>query len=289
MSQRRAVGYLLIAIAACSWGVWPLILRAAESIAHIPVALESALVMAVVTIVSAPFCLRDRIARRARPVEWAGVAFLGVADALNVVFFFAAYQTTSVAIAVLTHYLTPILVAVAAPLVLRETLRRRTIVAVAVSFAGLVLLLRPWSAERHAGDWLGAALGAGSALFYASNVLVNKRLTSAFSGSELVFFHGVVATPLLLAFARPSTWGLVDLRALGVVAAGAAVSGALAGLFFVWGLRRVPATHASNLTLLEPLVAVSSAAAFLGEPVGAWGIAGGALILAGAAVVVSSP
>ena len=34
---------------------------------------------------------------------------------------------------------------------------------------------------------LGAALGAASALFYTSNVLVNKRLVKAFSGSEIMF------------------------------------------------------------------------------------------------------
>ena len=65
--------------------------------------------------------------------------------------------------------------------------------------------------------------------------------------------------------------------------------GALAGLAFVWGLRRMPAAHASTLTLLEPLVAVLVGAAVFGEPLGAPALAGGALILGGALAVVTQP
>ena len=74
---------------------------------------------------------------------------------------------------------------------------------------------------------------------------------------------------------------------LGVVVAGALGPGALSGLLFVWGLRRIAASHASVLTLLEPFVAVVLAAAVLGEGLGAVPIAGGALILTGAILVVS--
>jgi len=131
MSERTpraslAVGYALVAIAASGWGTWPLILRHAEAIAPVDAALESTLVMTILTLVAAPLCLRDRVARRASAREWAGIAWLGVSDALNVLLFFRAYQATSVAIAVLTHYLAPIFVAVAAPYVLRERPGMRT-------------------------------------------------------------------------------------------------------------------------------------------------------------------
>jgi drug/metabolite transporter (DMT)-like permease len=223
--------------------------------------------------------------RRARG-HWLGIAWLGFADALNFVLFFAAYRATSVAIAVLTHYLTPILVAIAAPFALRERATARTAIAVAVSFGGLLLLLDPWDAERRAGDVLGAALGAGSAVFYASNVLVNKRLSVVFRPTELMFFHGVIATPLLALFVPHETWGGIDLHAAAIIAAGALGPGALAGLFFVWGLRDLPASHVSTLTLLEPLVAVVAGAVAFGEHLGAGALGGAALILAGAAAVV---
>ena len=103
----RRSGYALVAVAAMGWGTWPLILR------HAPMspALQSAVLMLMLMLGSLPVMLRDRVRARARPAHWLGVAWLGVSDALNVGLFFAAYQRTSVAIAVLTHYLTPIFVA----------------------------------------------------------------------------------------------------------------------------------------------------------------------------------
>jgi drug/metabolite transporter (DMT)-like permease len=244
--------------------------------------------MMIMTVVCGPFCLHDRVPGRPSAAQWLGVGWLGVGDAFNVLLLFAAYQRTSVDVAVLTHYLTPILVAIAAPFVLRERVRGRTIVAVALSFAGLVLLLRPWSGDRRPGDWVGAALGAGSAVFYASNILVNKRLSGAFSGSQLAFYHGLVASPLLAAVVPRGDWAAANLHALAIVAAGAVLPGALGGLFFVWGLRRIAASHASTLTLLEPLVAVTLAGVLLGERLAPASGLGALLILGGAAIVVSS-
>lgn len=252
-----------------------------------PAALQSAVLMLAITVASLPVMLRDRVRAKPTLAQWAAVAWLGVGDAMNVVLFFGAYQRTTVAIAVLTHYLTPIFIAIAAPLVLREKARARTFAAVAVAFAGLVLLLEPWRVGLGRNDVVGAALGAGSAVFYASNVLVNKRLVKVFSGSEMMFFHGLVATPLLFALVPPAEVGLVSREALTVVTLGALGPGVLGGLLFVWGLRRIAASHASVLTLLEPFVAVLLAAAVLGERLGVVSLFGGALILGGAVIVVT--
>ena len=74
----------------------------------------------------------------------------------------------------------------------------------AVSFAGLAVMLGPGpTGAGTAAIWQSAALGAGSALFYASNVIGNKFVIEAFSTSEVMFWHGIVATPLLAAL-RPA-------------------------------------------------------------------------------------
>lgn len=280
----RTLGYLLVALAASSWGAWPLILH------HAPMApaLQAAVAMAVLTIASIPFMLRDRSPVRATRIDWLGLVWLGIGDAANTALFFAAYQRTSVAVAVLTHYLAPIFVAILAPLVLREKARERTFIAVAIAFTGLVLLLEPWRSSLSASDVIGGALGAGSAIFYASNVLVNKRLAKTFSGSELMFFHGLVATPLLFLLVPSGGFENVPLRSVALVAAGGLGPGILGGLFFVWGLRRIAASHASVLTLLEPFVALVLAAAFLGQRLTALPLFGGLLILGGAVLVVTS-
>jgi drug/metabolite transporter (DMT)-like permease len=284
-APRVGLRYALIALAATAWGTWPLILRAAEAASPMPAALEACIVMTMMTVVSLGFLARDRVPKRATRREWLGVAWLGVADALNILLYFAALGTTSVAIAVLTHYLTPILVALAAPLLLRERATRATSFAVALAFLGLVLLLEPWGGARPRSMWLGALLGAGSAVFYASNVIINKRLISAFSTSELIFFHGLVATPFLALTVPAGAWQGVGARALAIMLAGGLGPGALAGLAFVWGLRGVPAAHASTLALLEPVVAVLAGVVALHEPLRPIALAGGSCVVVGAWIV----
>ena len=306
----------MVALAATGWGLWPLFLRHAEGGGQagqagqagsaIPPSLEAAVAMALLTGMAGALVLRDRLSVRATRSDWIKIGFLGVADALNVILFFAAYQRTSVAIAVLTHYLTPVLVALAAPVFLGEPWRRRTFLAVLVSFGGLVLLLAPGLASSlasehggpaagHAADLVGAALGAASAVFYASNVIVSKKLVPVFSGSEMAFYHGLLAVPLLVALVPQhawhgvwqSAWHDAPGRGLAWLLAGSVLSGALSGLLFVWGLRRVCASHASHLTLIEPLVATLVAGFAFGERLGAGTLAGGVLILIGAALAVT--
>jgi drug/metabolite transporter (DMT)-like permease len=255
--------------------------------------LETMIVMAVITLVTGLAVVGERVCFRGSPTthrpSWkqrAWVAWLGLGDALNVVLFFAAYKRT-IAVAVLTHYLTPLFVAVTAPLVLRERLTARTATAVAISLLGLGLMLVPAEAGApSAAVWASAALGAGSAVFYASNIIVNKYVASAFSTNETMFWHGVVATPLLAAFVPRAAWGAAHCHAVALLATVAIGPGALGGIAFVWGLRRMPAAHASTLTLLEPLVSVALGAAVLGERLGIGALIGGAAILAGAAIVL---
>lgn len=245
--------------------------------------------MAVLTVVGCAAIAFDRAKTRATAREWLGVAWLGVADAANVACFFAAYRRTTVAIAVLTHYLTPLLVALAAPIVLRERVQPRSLVALVVSLVGLACALGPTGAGAGTSHWLGALLGATSAVFFASNVLVNKRLAHAFSASELMGYHGLVATPLLAAMVPREAWAVLAEPSSGWLFVGALGPGAIAGLLFVAGLRRIPASHASALTYLEPLTAIVLGSVRLGERPGVIGWVGVALVLASGALVLATP
>ncbi len=283
-------GYLAVVLAACSWGTWRYILLAAER--HAPgldARVESAVVMLVITVFGfaiVPF-EKKRGARPARGAwDWAGVAWLGIADALNVFLLFAAYSKTTVAIAVTTHYLAPILVAALAPVVLRERAQQGTWLATAGGLLGLALLLRPWSGELAPHDVLGAAAGAGSAVFYASNVLVNKRLVSKFTPTELMAYHGVVATPFLFALTPIAGFAKLTPIASLVLVGGGIGPGALGGILFVWALRRARASDAATLTLLEPLVAVTIALIWYGERLAPASWLGASTILACAAMVM---
>jgi drug/metabolite transporter (DMT)-like permease len=295
--ESRALPYAAVAFAASSWGTWALVIRHTEALGPMPAALEAAIVMGVIALVSWVVSLRDGAPARRTWRAWSLVAWFGVSDLLTVLLFFAAYKLT-IAVAVLTHYMTPVFVALSAPIVLRERMTGRTGFAIAVSSLGLVAMLahrgEPGAAgggegmgESAAVVWTSAALGTASAVFYASNVLVNKVIVRWFSTGEAMFWHALVATTLGLALVPLSAWPTISPCAVAFLTVAALGPGALGGLAFVWGLRRIPAAHASTLTLLEPLVSLFLGAAVLGERVGVRALVGGALILAGAVLVMT--
>jgi drug/metabolite transporter (DMT)-like permease len=263
-------GSARIAVAATLWGTWSLFFRPAERISKLAPALEAFVVFAVIFAVTLPFTLRGIRARRPA-AAWLGMAALGVFDAMNALLFFSAMQRTSLAIAVLTHYLAPLLVAAAAPAVLGDRWRMTTWLALIAALGGLVLLLEPW--RPALGIWAGAAYGAASAVFFAVNILIAKRIQGSFTALELLSWHMPTALCTLAPFA------------LG----GALSPGAFAGALFVGGLVRVDATRASVLMLLEPVSAVAVGALVWNELPSALGLIGAALVLGAAWIVARAP
>ncbi len=274
----------MVAVAAALWGLWGVVLRTADRWGPVSPVAQAIVVQVVVLVAVAPAALRSRPGRRRPAVAWAWLGFLGVSNSLNMVLFFGALQVTSVAIAVLTHYLAPVLVAVFSPLVFRDRPRRTTWLALGVALFGLALLLEPWRAASGR-PFYGAALGAASAAFYAANVIVTKRIQAWLTPYEVLAWHAVPSLVVLWVFLPPGGLALAS-QAVGVIAAGSLVAGAFAGALFVRGLGAVPAPRAAVLTLLEPVVAVGSAAVVFAERPGPVAGVGSVLVLGAAWLVL---
>jgi drug/metabolite transporter (DMT)-like permease len=204
-------------------------------------------------------------------------------DALNVLAFFAAMQLTTVAIAVLTHYLAPILIALAAPRVDGVTTRGAR-PAAAVALLGLAIILEPWHAPAD-GAVVGALLGAASAVCYCGNVFAVRRIAARIGAARAQSYHaliaGVAMAPLLLG----RTAGLTA-TSLALLVAGAATIGAAAGVVFSLGLLRIGSARTAVLTFVEPIVAVAVGALVWGEPLHPIAALGGAMVL-GAGILVA--
>jgi drug/metabolite transporter (DMT)-like permease len=283
-SSRR--GLWLIGGAAALWGCWSLALKNAERLSPTPLsgAAQAFVAFAVMLVVLLPRAALDTRRAAARPGRaWATLLLLGALDGVNFVCFAAAMQETTVAVAVLTHYLAPLFVALGAPLV-GERWRGRTFLALGVALAGLLLLLAPWGASST--DLLGAGLGALSAVFYASNVLLSKRLGGAFSAYELTVWSKPVSL-FVVGLAALATGASLSVApaALGVLVVGSLVCGALTAVMFFSGLRTTTASQTAVLTLFEPLVAVLVGVLVWREPLGGGGVVGALLVLCGAMLI----
>jgi drug/metabolite transporter (DMT)-like permease len=244
------------------------------------------MILSVIALAWLPSAVRASSRRPARSASaWALLGAAAVTDAGNYLCYFGALDRGPIALAVLTHYLAPVVVAVLAPLLLREALTRRTAIALAASLCGLALLVLG-DGELALASSRTAALGAGSAIFYGLNTLLTKKLLGPFAASELLAYHCVLSAGMVAVFAGPppalSAFWWAPL-------AGALLLGAAGAALFYAGLGAIPAQRAAVLTYLEPLVAALVGYLFFAEPLGPAGLAGSALIVAsGAAVALAA-
>jgi drug/metabolite transporter (DMT)-like permease len=262
--------FFLVAAGAILWGCWPLFLRSAGLSGP-----QSALLVFVVMSLPAPFLLR-REAWKDRKATLA-VALLGLGDAANAALFFAAVQRGPVAVAVLTHYLCPLLLALAAPWVLRERRSARALLGGPLTLAGLALLLG--TPQGGLVDPWTAVLGGASAFFFAVNVLASKTAARAYSPMALNALHSPISmVALLLAFGSQAL-PTATTPSLLWVAAGAVVCGMGGNVLFNLGLRHVPTAAAGALMYLEPLTGAVLGLLVFGETLGPQSLLGGVLVL----------
>lgn len=260
----------MVVLAAGTWGTWSLFLRHSTA----PASVFGLILFLVMGLVPLPVALRKRGGIWDKTTV--GLILVhGVFDALNVLAFFAAINHTTVALAVLTHYLAPILIAAISPYV-DKTATRATGAAM-FALAGLVIILEPWRSPAD-GALVGAALGASSALCYAGNVLALRPLIARIGGPAALSYHSLVAAAICAPLAAGSLGALTS-HDLGWIVAGALIPGVVAGFLFNAGLGRIGSARTAVLTFAEPLVAVAIGALVWGEDLHPLAALGGALVL----------
>lgn len=264
-----------VAVAACLWGAWSLLLRPTG----LPATLTGPIVLGGVGLLTLPFFRRDAVVPRWDRATVAMLFAYAALDAVNVLAYFGAMSHTTVAIAVLTHYLAPVLVALAAPIVDRQRVPG-AVVAALVATAGLALVLAPWRPENRGGEaLLGGALGALSAVAYAANVFLSRRFAARVGTFRGLGTHALLAAAMMLPLGLAEGPGRLEAWHAVPLAVGVVFPGVLAGVLFLRGLPRVGAARAAVLAFFEPLVAVAVGWVFFGESLDVLALLGAVLVL----------
>ena len=219
---------------------------------------------------------------------------LGIGLAVVQWAYFFAIHRLDIGIALLLQYIAPLLVAFWARFVFHEPVRQRIWLALAVSLAGLTLIVEIWHGGRLSGPGLAACVVA--AISYAAYVLIAERgvrRRDPISLSAWGFFFATIFWSLLapwwnfpgrrvddhvsllgnLASTHAPLWVLL----LWMVVLGGIVPFAL----IVSALRHISATRAGITAMLEPVVAIIVAWAWLGESLEPVQLSGAALTLVG--------
>jgi drug/metabolite transporter (DMT)-like permease len=229
---------------------------------------------------------RGGVARLDRHAVRTALGLGAIGYALQAGLFFAALRRVDASLLTLLLYTYPAWVVVAGAVLGREAVSPRRILALGLSATGLALALA--GAASGSLDPLGAALGVGAALTYAAYILVSDGVVAR---SDPIALSAVVTTGAAgsLAVAGVATGSLdfgfapVGWVWLGLIAA---VSTVVAVVAFFAGLARVGPPTAAILSTFEPLVTVALATVTFGERLGPLQLAGAALVLAAATLVV---
>ena len=269
MSRIPAV--LVLVGVALTWGAIPLIVREDLPASQL-VGARTLLGAATLWLVLA--LRRDvAIARIRRP----RLVLAGALLAAHWVSFFLAIKETTVAVALATLYLGPLLAVVAAPRVLGEYVTSRAWVGLGMALAGTVLVVRPGGGATVA----GVAAGLVAAATMAALILVLKPVAEDLGGLKAAAGALAVAAVIMFPWAIPAAgarplWP--ELLLLGIVFTG------IGWAFYWWSVGILPVAVVGILMYFEPAAAVAWAAAVLGERPDTLAWMGIALVLAGGAL-----
>ncbi len=205
----------------------------------------------------------------------------GVAMGFNWILLFEAYKYTTVAVATLSYYFAPVIVTIASPLLFREKLTVKQILCFAFSTVGLALVIGVTNLGKGSSDLIGIAFGLGSAVLYATVVLLNKFIKTV-AGIQRTFLQFLAAIVVLIPYValtsgvtlgRMNSKGWVCLLVVGLLHTG------LAYILYFTSLKELPGQEASILSYVDPLVAVLISVTILGEAMTLTQVIGGILIL----------
>ena len=193
-----------------------------------------------------------------------------------------AFKFIPVSLAILVLYLYPLLVAFMAAAIGQERLRRRTLAAAAVAFAGVALVLEIGGVAL---DWRGLALAAVSAAALAANIVGAAQLNRHMRALAVPFALSMVGTAVFIALMLADGGPTLPASVHGWwILAGATLTSPAAIIAFYFALPRAGAPRSSLAMNVEPVITVLLAVWLLGESLGWIQIAGAVLIIGALAV-----
>ncbi len=196
--------------------------------------------------------------------------------------FFIAVLKASVSVGVLLLYTAPVYITLLSPLLLKEKSTKTGLFALILSITGIFMIIDIEKIDLSLQS-LGIFAGILSGISYALQIIISKYISRIYSGYTQAFWSFMIAMLILL----PA--GIVQFDAVHgniiYLVLLAIFPTLLAVSLYFNGLNKVKASSASILGLIEPLSAVILAVLILNEKLSLPLILGGALILAGAAIV----
>ncbi len=216
---------------------------------------------------------------RVRPHNKTFLFWRSVMASVGGVFYFYAMASIPIAEAVVLKYTYPLFGVAIAAFAFGEKAGRIVLAALALSLAGIFIMVNPVFFTLHPGHLWGLLNGLSAGIAVA----LLRQLRATDDSSTVLYFHSLagvaVSLPLLTqGLSLPGFPG-------GVYVIFAAMFGMLGQLSIVYGFRYIKTGSGSVVMGLEVVFSALVALIFLGQIPGVWKVIGGTMIVVGAALV----
>ena len=205
------------------------------------------------------------------------------ANLATAVLFFGALKLMPLAQTVALTFTSPFFMVLISSVMLGDPITRRSMIATAIGFLGVVVMLAEKFAS-DAGSPLGFALALASALAYALSIILSRRDTAHDSVPQMIVAQNIIVTLITLPFAlywyEPVSGGTL-LQFLIIGAFGTVGQSAIA-----WAYKHAPATLLGPLEFTSLIWAVTFGILFFGETPSLYTLVGSAIIIAACLAVI---
>ena len=227
-----------------------------------------------------------------RRADWLAILALGFFGGyLTSVLDFAGLQYVSAGLERLIVYLTPTLVLLFEVAFFGKRFRWTQVLAMMVSYGGLLLVLAPEAKFVGKDVVLGAGLVFGSAVTYAIYLTYSGRVVARVGATRLASLATSVACVLCIVhflILRPASALAVAPEVLVLSLINGTLCTFLPVVMVMIAIARIGATSAAQCGMVGPLSTISLGAVFLGEAMTPSLIAGTVLVLAGISLLAAA-
>ncbi len=270
VKSKRKFGPLLIILAGCFWGCMGIFVRKLASYGFTSVQIVSIRVTLAVLFFCGLLFFRDRTGFRISLRDLPAFLGLGFGSILFfTVCYFTAITMMSLSTAAILLYTSPIWIMLMSVLFFREKLNRRKILALALAFAGCVLVS---GVSGNGVSLIGLLVGLGSGIGYGLYSILGTvalRRYSPYTVTTYTFLFAaagswVICNPgdMISKFSAAPDPGFL----LFFCCLTALVTAVIPFLAYTLGLQTVEASMAGIIATIEPMVATLIGIVFFSEP-----------------------
>ena len=211
----------------------------------------------------------------------------GAAIGVNWIFLFEAYRYTTVATATLCYYTAPLFVLAVSPIFLGERLTVRKCAGIGTALVGMVFV----SGVHKTGfsgiaEARGIILGVLAAIFYASVIVMNKKLGDVGSYDRTIVQLSAAAAIVLpySLIAEDVSLAVFDAKVIVLLAVVGIVHTGISYAMYFSSLGVLKAQTVALFSYIDPIIAIVLSAVVLREGMDLLGVIGAILVLSSVAI-----